>query len=157
MPVPTNDRVYLDANFLISYLVPYHKENSGAGKLFASLLISGNTLNFSPLSLDETFNGIVIEARKKKKQISLPHATFYKDLKTAVDFLLNHHQLKLCQFENNPTESCLQAVKNIKDFTLQPRDAFHVAYMQDLGINYIVSGDSKFDRLSQIKIGRIGY
>lgn len=157
MPIPTNDRVYLDATFLISYLVPYHKENSGAGKLFANLLILGNSLNFSPLSLDETFNGIVIEARKKKKQLSLPHATFYKDLKTAVDFLLNHSQLKLCQFENEPKESCLLAVENIKNFTLRPRDAFHVAYMQDLDIKYIVSNDSKFGKLQQIKIERLRY
>lgn len=157
MNLPTNDDLYLDANFLIAYFVNDHGDHKNSIKLLAYLLIKQDTLHFSPLSLDELMMGVHKVKNKKgnKKGFSVAH--FYPELKVALEHLLNNSQFRLRQFENNLNNSCILALENVKNFTLRPRDAFHVSYMQDWSINKIISKDSNFDKLKKIQVERISF
>src|SRR3989344_1948896 len=145
MNLSTNENIYLDANFLIAYFVDNHNDHKNSKKLFALLLINKNSFHFTPLTVDELMMG-VHEVKNKaeikkgsKKGYSVAH--FYPELKDALEYLLNNKQFRLRQFENNLTDSCLLALENLKKFNLRPRDSFHVSYMQDFDIKYIVSTD----------------
>lgn len=161
MNLTGNENIYLDANFLIAYFVDDHEDHINSKKLLAYLLIKQNTLHFSPLTLDELMMGIhkiknTTNIKKDNKK-AFPVAHFYPELKQAIEYLLNNSQFRLRQFENNLNDSCLLAFENIKKFTLRPRDAFHVTYMQDWGINKIISKDSKFGKLKSGNIERIDF
>ncbi|MDP2649668.1 MAG: type II toxin-antitoxin system VapC family toxin [bacterium] len=156
---PQKQEVYIDANFIVAYFVFVHTSHAKAAILMAQLLSNNNTLCFSPLSLDEAFNKIY-EELKKSAPTSLrgySHAHFFTELKNALDILLQHRQMRLRQFENNLNQGATNALDNVRDFTMRPRDAFHVAYMQDLNIKYVVSKDTGFDKLSAINIERIDF
>ena len=105
MNLPTNDDLYLDANFLIAYFINDHDDHKNSIKLLAYLLIKQDTLHFSPLTLDELMMGIHRELNKAKnkksnnKGFSVAH--FYPELKVALELLLNNSQFRLRQFENN--------------------------------------------------------
>lgn len=161
MNLPTNDNLYLDANFLIAYFVNNHGDHKNSKKLLAYFLIKQDTLNFSPLTLDELMMGIYRELNtiknKEGKNKGLPITHYYPELKVALELLLNNSQFRLRQFENNLNNSCILALENIKNFTLRPRDAFHVSYMQDWSINKIISRDSDFDKLKGANIERINF
>jgi predicted nucleic acid-binding protein len=161
MNLPANDDLYIDANFLIAYFVNDHGDHKNSKKLLAYFLIKQDILNFSPLTLDELMMGVYKELNKAKNKIGknrgLSVADFYPELKVALELLLNNSQFRLRQFENNLNNSCILALENIKNFTLRPRDAFHVSYMQDWSINKIISRDSDFDKLKGINIERINF
>lgn len=161
MNFPTNENIYIDANFLIAYFVEDHKDHKNSKKLLAYLLNRNNSLHFSPLTIDELIMGIhkiknQTEIKKgNKKGYSVSY--FYTELKLALGYLLGHAQFKLRQFENDLNNSCLFALENVKEFILRPRDAFHVSYMQDWSINKIISKDSSFDKLKNINIKKIDF
>ena len=45
----------------------------------------------------------------------------------------------------------LTALEFMEKYKLKPRDAFHVAIMENFGIKEIVSDDSDFDKVREIK------
>jgi len=45
----------------------------------------------------------------------------------------------------------LRALEFIEIEGLKPRDAFHAAIMEDLGVNEIVTDDTDFDKLESTK------
>lgn len=156
---PQGQEVYLDSNFIVAYFVEQHTSHIDALKLMAKLLIDKNVLCFSPLSLDEAFHKIY-EALRSVAPPSpggYNHAHFFRALENALNILLYHQQMKLRQFENDLQQGAINALDNISTFTLKPRDSFHIAYLQDLNINYIVSKDTAMDRLSSINITRIDF
>ncbi len=161
MNLPSNENIYIDANFLIAYFVDDHEDHINSKKVLAYLLIKQNTLHFSPLTLDELMMGVheiknTLKIKKGSKK-GFPVAHFYPELKQAIEYLLNNSQFRLRQFENNINNSCLLGLENVKKFILRPRDAFHVTYMQDWGINKIITKDSKFDKLKSENIERINF
>ena len=48
-------------------------------------------------------------------------------------------------------EGILNAIENIKEYDMQPRDAFHKAIMNDLKLESIVSNDGIFRNIKGIK------
>ena len=158
--LPNNVEVYLDANFLVAYFVNNHSDHTRSVQLFASLLAQSNLFNLSPLTIDETLHAIKKELDNLRKQnlyINKPHSFYYQNLKQVVDTLIASPKVKIRQFENGIVDGCQIALENIKDFDLAPRDAFHAAYMQDWGINYIVTNDDDFEALSEIGINKISF
>lgn len=149
---PLQGDVYLDANFLIAYFVPHHPHAKKAGKIFAKLLINKNKLNLTALTLDECFNGIVFTLRNQIGNNSFPHAKFFDYLKQVLSTLLSNKKITIRQYEKSLQDGSINALHNIKNYTLKPRDAFHLSYMQDLGITYIVSFDSHFDKVRIISV-----
>lgn len=161
MNLPNNIDLYVDANFITAVFIKGHGDHKTAIKLFALLLINKNTFNFTPLTLDETLHAIWKTKRSlKRKNNKLPdvsHSYFYNDYKKVINSLIQHAQVQLRQFENDLSSSCIQAIENIRDYDLRPKDAFHLSYMKDFGINTIVSNDSDFDKLKNINIEKIGF
>lgn len=155
--IPKNEKVYIDANFLIAYLVPNHEHHIKAGTTMAGLLTADNILYFSPLCLSETLHGIIKEKRKSATFSEKPTSSFYPDVKNATDVLLVFPQLQLRQFENNLKQSCIDAVEYMRDFNMASADAFHVAYVKDLSINYIVTHDSAFNRIATVGVHKIDF
>ncbi|MBM4306601.1 MAG: type II toxin-antitoxin system VapC family toxin [Deltaproteobacteria bacterium] len=49
------------------------------------------------------------------------------------------------------TEDFFPVLENIKNFSLLPRDALHVAIIQRLGLTVIASDDMDFDRVKGLE------
>lgn len=155
--IPKNEKVYIDANFLVAYLVPNHGHHIKAGATMVDLLAANNVLYFSPLCLSETLHGIIKEKRKDATFKNNPTSSFYSDVKNATDVLLAFPQLELRQFENNLRQGCVNAVDYMRDLNMKSHDAFHVAHAKDLNINYVVTNDSSFDSISTLGIRKINF
>ena len=149
--------VYLDANFLIAFFADKHADKDNSRKLFFNLLKSNSILFISPLTLDETWYKIweiPHRERKLKKEKWLSIKTFYPNIKAILDELKKLPEtFKLIQFENSLEIGINNAAENIGVHGLEPRDAFHFAYMQDLHIETIITKDKKdFDKVPDIKV-----
>lgn len=155
--IPKNEKVYIDANFLVAYLVPNHAHHIKAGTTMADLLTEKNVLYFSPLSLSETLQGIINEKRKDPAFRSNPTSSFYSDVKNATDVLLAFPQLELKQFENYLKLGCANIVEYMRDLNMKSHDALHIAYVKDLNINYLVTSDADFDDISALGIQKIDF
>jgi len=147
------DICYLDANFLVAVFIPGHEFHKTGAKVFAQLLISKKELLISPLVMDEAWHAAwktlqdQVPVEKKKS-----HSVFYSDLKQILDAVIKNPKMKFVQFDSNLDQGIAQALENIKDYVLGPRDAFHMAIMQDLGISEIVTKDGDFARNSDIQV-----
>ncbi len=156
---PTNENIYLDSNFLVSYLVPNHDHSTGAGQMMSDLISNNNTLFYSPLTFSETLHGIVSEEKKQNPALTSPQvrqSDFYEDLKQFADILLAFPQTKLAQF-TNPMQACSNSLEYIRDFNMKSADAFHVAYALDLGIKYIVTNDGKFNQITSLNLVKVDF
>jgi predicted nucleic acid-binding protein len=149
---PLGENVYIDANFLVAYFIPNHIDVKKAGKLFAKLLINKNKFNLTALTLDESFMGIVFELRRQQGDKTLPTSKFFDNLKQVLSTLLGDQRFIVRQYEKSLENGSMNALQNIKDYNLKPRDAFHLSYMQDLEIKYMVSFDDNFNKVSTISV-----
>lgn len=153
----TQNRIYLDANFLVAFFADKHPDKDNSRKLFFNLLKSNSVLFISTLTLDETWYKIweIPYREKKLKKEKWPSIkTFYPKIKTILDELKKLPEtFKLIQFENNLDDGINNAAENIGTHGLEPRDAFHFAYMQDLEIDTIVTKDKKdFNKISNLRV-----
>lgn len=149
--------IYPDANFLIAFFADKHGDKDNSRKLFFNLLKSNSVLFISPLTLDETWYKIwEIPYREKKiKKGKWPSIkTFYPKIKIILDELKKLPEtFKLIQFENNLETGINNAAENIGVHGLEPRDAFHLAYMQDLHVKTIITKDKKdFNKVQDIQV-----
>ena len=153
--VPTSIEVYLDANYFVAYLLSAHADSQKAQKMFARLLIGKNKMLLSPLTVDEVMNGIYKTLRDQERVNGLlpdkSHQDYINDIRQAVKLLIGDISFNIIQFRSDPADGCLQAVENVEKHNLRPRDGFHLAYMQDQEIKYIVTNDGNFDRVKTIK------
>ncbi len=153
--IPTSIEIYLDANFLVAYLLSSHADSKKAQKMFARLLIGDNKMLLSPLTVDEVMHGICKTLRDQERvNGSLPdksHKDYINDIRQAVELLTRDHSFNIIQFKSDPSDGCLQAVENVDKYNFKPRDGFHLAYMQDQEIEYIVTNDGSFDMVKTTK------
>jgi len=151
----TSIEIYLDANFLVAYFLSSHADSKKAQKMFARLLIGNNKMLLSPLTVDEVMNGIYKTLRDQERVNGLlpdkSHKDYINDIRQAVELLTRDISFNIIQFRSDPAHGCLRAVENIGEHNFRPRDGFHLAYMQDQKIEYIVTNDGKFDRVKTIK------
>ena len=155
--IPKNEKVYIDANFLIAYLVPNHAHHVKAGTTMADLLTKKNVLYFSPLCFSETLNGIIKEKKKNPVFATNRTSSFYSDVKNATDVLFAFPQLELRQFENNLRQGCASVVEYMRDLNMKSHDALHVAHAKDLDISYVVTSDPDFDAISTLGMQKIDF
>jgi len=152
--VPKSSEIYLDANFLTAYLLGSHADAKKAQRLFAKILVANTTMVFSPLSVDEMLNAIYKTLRDQERINGLlpnkSHKDYANELKKAISILLNNDFFRVTQFINDGAASCSKAVRNIESYNLKPRDAFHLAYLQDQQIKHIVTNDSNFNSIAGI-------
>ncbi|MFH1602264.1 MAG: type II toxin-antitoxin system VapC family toxin [Candidatus Shapirobacteria bacterium] len=150
------NRTYLDANFLVAFFADKHTDKDSSRKLLFNLLKSNSVLFISPLALDETWYKIweIPRREKKLKKNKWPSIkTFYPKIRIILDELKKLPEaFKLIQFENSLEVGINNAAENIGMHELEPRDAFRLAYMQDLHIETIITKDKKdFDKIPGIQ------
>lgn len=136
-----NPTVYLDANFLVYWSVSKKPElRKRARLLFSQLRSQRSILAVSPLTFDEAWNGI-------RKEINARKACFepviFIQIENLTNNILSKAFIKIVQLQN-PQKGILQALNNVKQFELRPRDGFHLAIMKDNEILKMVSSDPKF-------------
>ena len=149
--MPNVDKIYLDANFLVAYFVNNHSDHNASKILFFNLLKQNSSLYISTLGLDEAWFKIW-EASQPNTTNRKPFKDFYSIFKGVLTQLQNLSTMNIIQFENDFHRVVENSIENIGNFSLRPRDAFHLAYMQDLGINQIITKDKKFDHVSGITV-----
>ena len=88
--------------------------------------------------------------KDKRKPIQL----FYNEIKQILEALEGLSQnIKIIQFENDLNSGVRNSIENIGKFNFYPRDAFHLAYMQDRGLKTIITKDKRsFNQVSDIKV-----
>jgi len=149
-----SDTYYLDSNFLIAYFVRNHDDHNSSRKLMFKLFEKNKKLFISCLSLDETLykvkETLEIQIPKNRRK---PFKDFYGEFMLIVDSILNNPHIKIVQFEKDLNQGVKNVIENIKNYNLGPRDAFHLALMQDLEIGDIVTKNKKdFEKIPGIKI-----
>ena len=161
--------VYCDANFLVAYGAKAAKQpekQKRARVLFAQLLASRCKIIASPLTFDEAWLGMRRELgpkvvfgnfrftisklvdkvgmRLKNSGTSeFSYSEIFNDLNLFTNRLLDHKNFSVIQF-NNTANGVKNALKNINYF--KPRDAFHLAIMNDNSATHLISNDSDFIR-----------
>jgi len=170
MIIPNNATVYCDANFLVAYGARQIKQpniQKQAQILFAQLLNNNCTITASPLTFDETWNGIRKEVGPKEIKnkwrfliskflnkyglrltnyggIEFSYSEIINDLKNFTENLLSSSRFEILQFPISRTQNGVgQALDNLENFNLKPRDSFHLALMQTNNIQYMVTRDQK--------------
>lgn len=176
MKIIKNSKVYLDANFLVAYLIPAKREkdkiyNKKAQKALAWLIVNNCKMYLSSLVFDEFWNGVKKEAGVKRVRSKLrfyinsflqgfgikglmdsgvdyyAHYELYSDLTKYTDKILSFPRVKIVQF-NNIINGIKQALENIKQYQMKPRDGFHLSLMQNLQIPFILTQDPKFLKIN---------
>lgn len=126
--------IYLDANFFILCNFDRTAKGDRARRIQREIL-DGREAITSSLSLDEVMWVIV---KNKKAAV----------LRDTVEDIYAMTNLTVKEVSSNIP---LQALDIMEESNLKPRDAFHVAIMEDFDVNEIVSDDDDFDRVSGIK------
>lgn len=120
-----------------------------------SYLKRNYTLYISVLGLDEAWYKVyeVLQQDVPKNQRK-PIKEFYTAIKKilkAIEGLTEN--IKIVQFENNFSSGVRNSVENIGKYNSHPRDAFHLAYMQDLSLNAIVTKDkNQFSKVAYLRV-----
>jgi predicted nucleic acid-binding protein len=134
--------VYLDANFLVDWLV--RKEpvlRKRARSLLARLLTQFDMFVISPLVIDEFWKGI-----KEEIDVNRTHSYsadfLQRQLESCTTTILNYHKIQVVQFQD-PRTGITVALGLLQKFSLKPRDAFHIAIMQDHQIVTLVTRDDE--------------
>lgn len=169
MTIPSNTVVYCDANFLVAYGAKQIKQpeiQKRAQILFAQLLSRGCQITASPLSFDEAWNGVRIEAGPKNIKskarfllnmafnrfglrlinsggVEFSYDDILSDIKSFTKNLLASPKFTVMQFPISQEKTGVnQSLDNMGMFKLKPRDSFHLSIMQSNSIQHIITRDN---------------
>ena len=151
--------VYLDANFLISFMHTSHSKYFSARELFFELYAQKVEIFISTLTIDEFWWGILREWHRAKTGTDIRA----RDIKTNPSILhayannLRQNTSNMLRWMNTtflPTD--LVATRNVIEYALDlqiherimPRDSFHVALAVLSKSKGFITSDSDFDNLS---------
>jgi len=152
--------VYLDADFLICWWSKRKKPElrKRARLLFAKLRGQKYLFVLSPLTFDETWNGIRRELNQPASRgLSHFHPEVFTELEKITTIVLKQSLIKIVQLQNLK-EGIEMALNNINQFRLRPRDAFHLAIMKDNEVTAMVTNDQKFtDQQARMNIKVINF
>lgn len=126
--------MYLDANFFIFANFAADKKGQKARTIVKSI-VNGKAAITSSLALDEVMWVLI-----KNKQED--------ELRAIIEEIYTIKNLKVTEV---PALIPLRALGFMERYKLKPRDAFHVAIMEHFGVEHIVSDDTDFDRVKEIK------
>lgn len=126
--------MYVDANVFAFAVLASDKQAARAQDFLQSLEESGHAVT-SALVLDE----LMWVLRKNRHPELIP------------DVVDDIYATKNLEVKEVPSFIPLYAIRFIEEYGLKPRDAFHAAMMEHLGIREIISDDADFDRIPGIK------
>lgn len=171
MKISRNSKIYCDANFLIAYGSKEVKQpeiKQRAKFLFAQILTTHSIGILSSLVFDECWLGIRRELGPQRVvdkfryglnkilrkfglrlenygAIEYSYAEIFGYLKRFTKEIISNPKWKIVQFKDikNGIE---KALENIKIFEIKPRDAFHLAYIQEKNIDCFITGDKRLKK-----------
>jgi uncharacterized protein len=126
--------MYLDANFFILCNFDTGSRGESARKIQREIVEKGRAFT-SSLALDEVMWVLI---KNGKKSV----------IRETIEDIFATHNLSVLEVSGS---AALDALDEIEDYDLKPRDAFHVAIMKSNKISEIVSDDKDFDRVKGIK------
>lgn len=143
------NKVYLDANILISHQVQGHDYHQRAVEILDDLWQKQYAFVISSLTMDELFYGMVYILRQDKtSNKDAPFSSFSGILEKVTKNVLSLNRLELVEFRNNPNE-LLEIVKIIKKYNFRPRDSFHFRVMEQNKLKEIATFDRDFQILEK--------
>jgi hypothetical protein len=125
---------YLDANFFVFALLDRAKAGERA-RIFQKKIIKGEQAVTSALTLDEILWVLVKNNRKEL-------------IEEVIEDLYTMPNLTIAPVSASAPRN---AVKYIREYNMKPRDAMHLAVMEELNVKEIVSDDADFDVVNGIK------
>jgi predicted nucleic acid-binding protein len=149
--------VYLDANLLISWHLPQHQWHRPARELMAALSARRANIHVSPLAIDEAWWRLLIRFYERdhglntwrsdllRRDPTIPQ-TYQPELRKFTSDLLSFRRLRVIDQTRSKALVC-QALDNIRDHSLAPRDAFHLALARAIGVPNIVTNDVQFQKI----------
>ncbi len=143
----SNNRVFLDTNFLVAYCIPKHENFKKSRILFARFRKENYNLHISPLCVYELWWAIR-KHHNSSAQNYFKKNSSYRDiiskLETITEKILNSEFIKIESIEK---DNILIALRAIKDFDQKPGDAFHFSTMKRCDIDEIATYDNGFKRM----------
>lgn len=149
MSIKEQNKIYLDANILVYWALPKTPEIRKRVRFLLAKITKEN-INTSCLSMDEVWWGIKNEYNKiYNTQLGCSDEPIFSFIKNFTEKITK--KVEILQF-NNEINGINEALRNIKEFKLRPRDAFHLAIVKDNDVAYLISDDNDFaKRKEQIK------
>ena len=129
--------VYLDSNVFILAALSDNAKATNAKELIKKIIVGGFTGITSSLTIDEVVWSIWKETKDRELAIE-------EGLR-----ILQFDNLKIAGIDSNIMKASLHFMQNYR--SLKPRDAIHLAAALDAGASVIVSDDSDFDGIKEIK------
>lgn len=136
---------YLDANILVFYKDVSSDQHDQAVGIIEKLVADNFRLFISSLALDEFLFAALYYLRKKK----------VKDIKSDLkDLLSSILEIPNLEIVNPPIDKNqqLKVVDLITNFTLAPRDAYHLLVVLENKIQYLAIFDNDFDKVFKAKV-----
>ncbi len=127
--------IYLDANFFAFALLDTTSKGQNASSIQEDIVNGKEDAITSSRTLDEL---MWVLLKNKKKEL----------LRRAVEGVYEMPNLKVITVE---PDIPLLALDFIEQYSLKPRDAFHIAIMKNSGVARVVTDDSDFDRVEWIE------
>ena len=154
----TSGRAYADANVLYMFM-RRQEQHRAIIRPFMKRVVQGRVeLYVSPLTTDELLYRLLLtrikEVYSKTPQDVVrtnpvePIRRLSDELVTAVRQMLRLPHIYLVSVE---ADDIFQMLKNTQQYALMPRDALHLAIMQRLDLQDIVSDDADFDRVPELQ------
>ena len=129
--------IYLDSNVFILAALSDNAKATNAKELIKKIIVGGFTGITSSLTIDEVVWSIWKETKDRELAIE-------EGLR-----ILQFDNLKIAGIDSNIMKASLHFMQNYR--SLKPRDAIHLAAALDAGASVIVSDDSDFDGIKEIK------
>lgn len=141
MSIKKQNKIYLDANILVYWALPKTPEIRKRVRFLLAKIIKEN-ISASCLSMDEAWWGIKdIYNVIYNTQLGCADEPIFSLIKNFTEKIIK--KTEILQF-NDPVGGINKALKNIEEFKLRPRDAFHLALMRANNIDSIATNDRDF-------------
>ena len=128
-------RMYLDANFFIIAAFDSTHKGNNARQILSEIKTGKKYALTSILALDEVMY-VLIKMKLKDR------------IRSNVEDIYRTPNVKIVG--GSPLIP-IRAMEYIEQYSLKPRDAFHVSFMEEEFIDVIVSDDADFDKVKGIK------
>lgn len=128
--------LYLDANVFIFAALSTKEYGDKAEAVLNRVQLGEETAVTSALTFDEVFWEV-----KRNRGLDMAINT--------AEAMLNFLNLEIVAADK---ETALAAVALIRKYSLAPRDALHAATAIECGVDYLVTSDTDFDKIKELKV-----
>lgn len=132
-------KCYLDSNVLVYYKDENSPHQQKASNLISSLMPEEYELYLSSLVIDEFIHSLLFILKQNKIQ----PAEKFRRLDEGLSSILQFQHVRIIN-PSSSKESNMRMIDMMRDFHLNPRDAYHLLIMQENGIEEFATFDNDF-------------